>query len=100
MSSQRRGQLAGLAAAVLFGCSAPLISALRAIVALDGQQLQRAREGEEKARNRSLQLTIFFVGAVLSFSGLAAATRPRPTARLLAMVTNQRPAAAACQRSI
>jgi drug/metabolite transporter (DMT)-like permease len=28
MSSQRRGQLAGLAAAVLFGCSAPLISTI------------------------------------------------------------------------
>ncbi len=27
-SSLRRGQLAGLAAAVLFGCSAPLISTL------------------------------------------------------------------------
>jgi hypothetical protein len=72
-----------------------LISALRAIVALDGQQLQRKLEGEEKARNRSLQLTIFFVGAALSFSGLAAATRPRPAARLLAMLTNQRPATAA-----
>jgi hypothetical protein len=72
-----------------------LISALRAIVALDGQQLQRKLEREEKARNRSLQLTIFFVGAALSFSGLAAATRPRPAARLLAMLTNQRPAAAA-----
>ena len=72
-----------------------LISALRAIVALDGQQLQRKLEGEEKARNRSLQLTIFFVGAALSFSGLAAATRPRPSARLLAMLTTQRPAAAA-----
>ena len=72
-----------------------LISALRAIVALDGQQLQRKLEGEEKARNRSLQLTIFFVGAALSFSGLAAATRPRPAARLLAMLSNQRPAAAA-----
>ena len=72
-----------------------LISALRAIVALDGQQLQRKLEGEEKARNRSLQLTIFFVGAALSFSGLAAATRPRPAARLLAMLTNQRPSAAA-----
>ena len=71
-----------------------LISALRAIVALDGQKLQRKLEGEEKARNRSLQLTIFFVGAALSFSGLAAATRPRPAARLLAMLTNQRPAAA------
>ncbi len=61
-----------------------LISALRAIVALDGQQLQRKLEGEEKARNRSLQLTIFFVGAALSFSGLAAATRPRPTAAVAA----------------
>ncbi|MEI7666557.1 MAG: hypothetical protein WCI65_10975 [Synechococcaceae cyanobacterium ELA263] len=28
MSSQRRGQLAGLGAAVLFGCSAPLISTI------------------------------------------------------------------------
>ncbi|MFN9244391.1 MAG: hypothetical protein ACK6DG_10525 [Cyanobacteriota bacterium] len=72
-----------------------LISALRAIVALDGQQLQRKLAGEEKARNRSLQLTIFFVGAALSFSGLAAATRPRPAARLLAMLTNQQPAASA-----
>jgi hypothetical protein len=72
-----------------------LISALRAIVALDGQQLQRKLEGEEKARNRLLQLTIFLVGAALSFSGLAAATRPRPAARLLAMLTNQRPATAA-----
>ena len=61
-----------------------LISALRAIVALDGQKLQRKLEGEEKARNRSLQLTIFFVGAALSFSGLAAATRPRPTAAVAA----------------
>jgi hypothetical protein len=61
-----------------------LISALRAIVALDGQKLQRKLEGEEKARNRSLQLTIFFVGAALSFSGLAAATRPRPAAAVAA----------------
>ena len=72
-----------------------LISVLRAFVALGGQQLQQKLEREEKARNRSLQLTIFFVGAALSFSGLAAATRPRPAARLLAMLTNQRPAAAA-----
>jgi hypothetical protein len=72
-----------------------LISALRAIVALDGQQLQRELEGEEKARNRTLQLTIFFVGAALSFSGLAAATRPRPAARLLAMLKHQRPPATA-----
>jgi hypothetical protein len=28
MKAQRRGQLAGLAAAVLFGCSAPLIITL------------------------------------------------------------------------
>ena len=68
-----------------------LTSSLRAIVALEGQKLQRDLEEKEKARDRSLQLTIFFVGAALGISGLAAATRPRPTARLLAMLSNQQP---------
>jgi hypothetical protein len=61
-----------------------LINSLRAIVALDGQKLQMKLEREEKTRERTLQLTIFFVGAALSISGLAAATRPRPTTKLLA----------------
>jgi hypothetical protein len=60
-----------------------LINSLRAIVALDSQKLQIKLEGEEKLRDRILQQTIFFVGAALSISGLAAATRPRPTAKLL-----------------
>ena len=62
-----------------------LISSLRAVVALDGQKLQRELEEKEKQRDRSLQLTIFFVGAALSISGLAAATRPRPAAKLLTL---------------
>jgi hypothetical protein len=60
-----------------------LINSLRAIVALDSQKLQINLEGEEKLRDRILQHTIFFVGAALSISGLAAATRPRPAAKLL-----------------
>jgi hypothetical protein len=60
-----------------------LINSLRAIVALDSQKLQIKLEGEEKLRDRILQQTIFFVGAALSISGLAAATRPRPAAKLL-----------------
>lgn len=62
-----------------------LISSLRAVVALDGQKLQRELEEKEKQRDRRLQLTIFFVGAALSISGLAAATRPRPAAKLLSL---------------
>lgn len=60
-----------------------LINSLRAIVALDSQKQQIMLEREEKSRDRILQQTIFFVGAALSISGLAAATRPRPAAKLL-----------------
>ena len=67
-----------------------LISALRAIVALDGQKLQLRLEREEKTRDRHLQTTIFVVGAALSISGLAAATRPRPAAKLLAALAQDR----------
>ena len=68
-----------------------LIDSLRAIVALDGQKLQMKLEREEKQRDRALQRTIFFVGASLSISGLAAATRPRPSAKLLATIFPQPP---------
>jgi hypothetical protein len=63
--------------------SEQLIDSLRAIVALDGQKLQLKLERQEKQRERGLQRTIFFIGAALSISGLAAATRPRPTTKLL-----------------
>jgi hypothetical protein len=71
-----------------------LISALRAIVALDGQKRQLRLEREENTRNRHLQTTIFVVGAALSISGLAAATRPRPAAKLLAALAKPEPAPA------
>jgi H+/gluconate symporter-like permease len=48
-------------------------------------------ERQEKQRDRSLQRTIFFIGAALSISGLAAATRPRPSAKLLATFVPQPP---------
>jgi hypothetical protein len=68
-----------------------LIDSLRAIVALDGQKLQMKLERQEKMHERTLQLTIFFVGAALSISGLAAATRPRPTTKLLATLFLHQP---------
>ncbi len=71
--------------------SEQLSDSLRAIVALDGQKLQLKLERQEKQRDRSLQHTIFFVGAALSISGLAAATRPRPSAKLLATFFPQPP---------
>jgi hypothetical protein len=47
------------------------------------QALQSSANGQPGgAAPHAAQLTIFCVPAVLSFSGLAAATRPRPTARL------------------
>lgn len=48
-------------------------------------------ERQEKQRDRSLQRTIFFIGAALSISGLAAATRPRPTTKLLATLFLHQP---------
>jgi hypothetical protein len=74
--------------------SEQLIDTLRAIVALDGQKLQLKLEREENQRDRGLQRTIFFTGAALSISGLAAATRPRPTAKLLAVLHRHDPPAA------
>ncbi|MFN7899454.1 MAG: hypothetical protein ACK5N0_07275, partial [Synechococcaceae cyanobacterium] len=71
--------------------SEQLCDTLRAIVALDGQKLQLKLERQEKQRDRSLQHTIFFVGAALSISGLAAATRPRPSAKLLTTFFPQPP---------
>ena len=71
--------------------SEQLSDSLRAIVALDGQKLQMELERQEKQRERSLQRTIFFIGAALSISGLAAATRPRPSAKLLATFVPQPP---------
>jgi len=47
------------------------------------QALQSSANGQSGgAAPHAAQQTIFCVGAVLSFRGLAAATRPRPTARL------------------
>jgi hypothetical protein len=64
-----------------------LLSSLRAVVTLEDQKLQRVLDDREKERDRILQRTIFFVGAALSISGLAAATRPRPAARLISILS-------------